>query len=89
MTGSNEVAYFQAAVSNGWTYPRVDLAMNILSFIDIWYNNSADGVAALLSGYIDSMTNLEAAFPRTEFVYMTMPITTTNYAFEVDVSARR
>ena len=42
--------------------PGSTLAMNILSFIDIWYNNSADGVAALLSGYMDSMTNLEAAF---------------------------
>lgn len=80
-----EVGYFQTAINNGWTYPRVNLAMNILSFIDIWYNNSTNGVAQLLNGYIGSMTNLEAAFPKTVFVYVTMPITTTNYGFEVDV----
>jgi len=80
-----EVAYFQSAVGNGWSYPRVNLAMNILSFIDIWYNNSSNGVAELLDGYIGSMTNLEAAYPQTLFVYVTMPITTTNYDFEVDV----
>src|ERR1700720_3186031 len=79
-----EVACFQTAVSNGWHYPLVNIAMNVLSFIDIWYNNSSNGVSALLGGYIGSMTNLEAAFPQTVFVYMTMPITTTNYSFEVD-----
>jgi hypothetical protein len=79
-----EVANFQAAVSNGWASPRVNLAMNILSFVDIWYNNSSNGVAALFNGYVSSMTNLEAAFPQTLFVYMTMPITTTNYDFELD-----
>jgi hypothetical protein len=79
-----EVACFQTAVSNGWHYPLVNIAMNILSFVDIWYNNSSNGVNQLLAGYIGSMTNLEAAFPQTVFVYVTMPITTTNYYFEVD-----
>jgi hypothetical protein len=79
-----EVGYFQTAAGNGWTYPRVDIAMNILSFIDIWYNNSSTGVTAELDGYIGSMTNLEAAYPQTLFVYMTMPITTTNYSYEAD-----
>jgi hypothetical protein len=79
-----EVGYFQTALSNGWTYPRVNLAINILSFIDIWYNNSSSGVTAELDGYVSSTTNLEAAFPQTVFVYMTMPITTTNYSYEVD-----
>src|SRR5208337_3733380 len=79
-----EVAYFESAVSNGWTHPRVNLAMNILSFVDIWYNNSSNGVTALLDGYLDSMIKLEAAFPQTVFVYVTMPITTTNYDFDKD-----
>ena len=79
------VATFETAVSNGWHYPVVNQAMNILSFVNIWYNNSSNGVAALLDGYVGSMTNLEAAFPQTVFVYVTMPITTTNYGFEIDV----
>jgi hypothetical protein len=76
---------FQSSVSNGWHYPAVNFAMNMLSFLDIWYYNTTNGAAALLAAYVKSMTNLEAAFPQTTFVYVTMPLTTLTYQFEIDV----
>jgi len=59
---------FQTYISNGWCYPKINLAMNKLCFID----QTAD-----LNYYIKSMTNLEAAFPQTLFVYATMPLMNT------------
>jgi hypothetical protein len=58
---------FESCVSNGWHFPKVDVVMNKLCYID---------QLASFKYYIRSMTNLEAAFPDTVFVYMTMPLTT-------------
>ncbi len=58
---------FANCISNGWHYPKVNIAMNKLCYID---------QTASFKYYIRSMTNLEAAFPDTIFVYMTMPLTT-------------
>ena len=58
---------FASCVSNGWHYPKVNIAMNKLCYID---------QTASSRYYIRSMTNLEAVFPDTIFVYMTMPLTT-------------
>ena len=59
---------FEACVNNGWHFPKVDIVMNKLCYID---------QLASFKYYIRSMTNLEASFPDTVFVYMTMPLTTT------------
>jgi VCBS repeat-containing protein len=77
-----KVAYFQTAVSNGWHYPTIDLALSKFCFIDIWYATSSNAVATLLNTYLNSMVSLEAAYPQTVFVYATMPVTTLNYSFE-------
>jgi hypothetical protein len=58
---------FEAYVSNGWHYPTINLAMNKLCYID---------QHASFKYYLHSMTNLEAAFPETVFVYTTMPLMT-------------
>jgi hypothetical protein len=58
---------FEDCVSNSWHFPKVDVVMNKLCYID---------QLASFKYYIRSMTNLEAAFPDTVFVYMTMPLTT-------------
>jgi len=63
----NKFDQFESAVSNGWHYPKVDVVMNKLCYID---------QLASAKYYIHSMTNLEAAFPDTVFVYMTMPLAT-------------
>jgi len=56
-----------AYVTNGWRYPKVNLVLNKLCYID----QEAD-----LGYYLASMARLEAAFPETVFVYMTIPLTT-------------
>jgi len=58
---------FQDSISNGWRFPKIDLAMNKLCYIDQF---------ASASYYINSMSNLEAACRETVFVYTTMPLTT-------------
>ncbi len=58
---------FGAYVTNGWRYPKVNLVLDKLCYID----QEAD-----LGYYLASMARLEAAFPETVFVYMTMPLTT-------------
>jgi len=58
---------FHSCVSNGWKFPLVNVAMNKLCYID---------ERASLSYYINSMTNLESAFPDTVFVYTTIPLMT-------------
>jgi hypothetical protein len=58
---------FQDCVSDGWHYPRVDLVMNKLCYID---------QSVSFRYYIHSMSDLEVAFPQTKVVYMTMPLTT-------------
>ena len=58
---------FTNSIGCGWRDPKVNLVLDKLCFID----PDAD-----VNYYIDSMTNLEARFPETLFVYATMPITT-------------
>jgi hypothetical protein len=58
---------FHDAVSNGWHFPLVNVVMNKLCYID---------QGASFTYYINSMTNLEAAWPQTTFVFMTMPLMT-------------
>jgi hypothetical protein len=58
---------FSAAVQNGWRFPNVDVVMNKLCYIDQF------GSAKY---YIKSMSELEASYPETIFVYTTMPLTT-------------
>jgi len=56
---------FQSCVSNGWRFPLVNIAMNKLCYIDEHAN---------FNYYINSMTNLEAVYPQTVFVYTTIPL---------------
>lgn len=58
---------FRAYVSNGWRFPKVNLVLDKMCYID---------EAADVNYYIASMTNLEARFPETQFIYATMPLTT-------------
>jgi hypothetical protein len=58
---------FESCVSNGWHYPAINIAINKLCYIDQY---------ASFKYYLHSMTNLEAAFPDTVFVYTTMPLMT-------------
>ena len=58
---------FESCVSNGWHNPTINLAMNKLCYID---------QHASFKYYLHSMTNLEAEFPDTVFVYTTIPLTT-------------
>ncbi|SPE50826.1 hypothetical protein SBV1_1220023 [Verrucomicrobia bacterium] len=77
-----KVAYYQTAVSNGWHYPAVNLALSKFCFLDIWYATSSSAVTTLLDSYLSSMVGLEAAYPQTVFVYSTMPVTDLNYSYE-------
>ena len=56
---------FHDCVSNGWRFPLVNIAMNKLCYID---------QNASLKYYLNSMTNLEARYPQTVFVYSTIPL---------------
>jgi hypothetical protein len=59
---------FETLVRSGWHSPRVDVVLNKLCYIDY---------RASFRYYAQSMATLEAEFPETTFVYMTMPLTTT------------
>jgi len=58
---------FKAAVTNGWRYPLVNIVMNKLCFIDY---------GADVASSIDYLFSQEPYFPETMYVYMTMPLTT-------------
>lgn len=58
---------FAGYVKDGWHHPKADIILNKFCFID---------QAADVDYYIRSMAELEAAFPDTIVVYMTMPLTT-------------
>lgn len=58
---------FHACVSNGWRFPRVNVVVDKLCYID---------ETASVNYYVNSMTNLEAACPDTIVVYTTMPLMT-------------
>jgi lysophospholipase L1-like esterase len=62
---------FASCVSNGWRFPAVNVALNKLCYID---------QTASLRYYLNSMTNLESAYPDTVFVYATMPLMTSEDA---------
>ena len=62
-----KVDLFRTCVSNGWRFPKVHLALSKFCFIDQDAN---------LNYYLGAMTNLEAAFPETVFVYATIPLMT-------------
>ena len=64
-----KVDLFSSSVSNGWRFPKINFAVNKLCYIDETAN---------LAYYLDAMSKLEAAFPETVFVYMTIPLTTDN-----------
>jgi hypothetical protein len=72
---------FRTAVTNGWRFPAVNIALTKFCFIDIWYATTASTVASLFNSYLSTLTNLEAAYPQTMFVYGTMPLTTTDYRY--------
>ena len=58
---------FEETVRGGWHAPVVHFAVNKLCYID---------QGASFKYYLHSMTNLEAEFPDTVFVYATVPLTT-------------
>ena len=62
-----KTADFTAYVQNGWRFPRVNLAVNKFCYID---------QAADASVYLNAMRSLETNDLKTVFVYMTMPLTT-------------
>ncbi len=62
-----KISSFATYVANGWSSDTVDVAMNKLCYID---------EEASWTVYRDSMLLLEATYPDTFFVYMTMPLTT-------------
>ena len=63
-----KIDQFDAAVRDlGWRYPKVDVAMDKLCFID----DSAEP-----GPYLASMAALEQDFPDTRFIYVTRPLTT-------------
>lgn len=65
---SAKLAIFDSSVRTaGWRQPSVDVAMDKLCYVD----EDADPAA-----YAATMSALEAAFPATVFVYVTMPLTT-------------
>jgi hypothetical protein len=72
---------FRSAVSNGWHFPTVNIALAKLCYIDIWYATSPFTVEALLEAYVNTVASLEADHPQTVFAYATMPLTTTNYRY--------
>jgi hypothetical protein len=52
---------------SGWHDTKVDVVMDKFCYID---------QAASATSYLDTMSTLEAAYPATRFVYITMPLTT-------------
>jgi hypothetical protein len=68
-SSDEKFSLFATYVTNGWRNPKVHIVLNKLCYID---------QDASLQGYLDSMKRLEAAFPETLFVYMTIPLTTSS-----------
>jgi len=70
-----KLTMFENAVADdGWRQPAVNIAMNKLCYID----EEADAAV-----YIASMASLEAEFPGTVLVYMTIPLKTSEDAANV------
>lgn len=69
---ANKLEIFDRSVrSSGWCLPNVDVAMDKFCYID----QEADPAK-----YLDTMAALEKAYPDTRFVYVTMPLTTSEDA---------
>jgi hypothetical protein len=65
---SSKLTIFENSLNvSGWHDTAVDVVMNKFCYID---------QAASADSYLNSMSTLEAAYPATRFVYMTMPLTT-------------
>ena len=65
---AEKITIFQNSVNtSGWRSPATPIVMNKFCFIDQDANATE---------YVNSMAALEAAWPATTFVYMTMPLTT-------------
>jgi hypothetical protein len=69
-----KITMFETNVAWYWHAPRVQVAMNKLGYVD----PDADPDA-----YLASMQNLQAQYPTTAFVYMTMCMTADGDRFEV------
>jgi hypothetical protein len=64
----SKLTIFQNSVNvSGWHDSNVDVVMDKFCYID---------QTASATSYLDSMSTLEAAYPNTRFVYMTMPLMT-------------
>lgn len=78
-TWQEKLAIFDDAVRQlGWHYPRIDVAMDKLCFID----DSAEAAP-----YLASMTALERDYPDTRFVYVTRPLRTTGGPVSANIGA--
>jgi hypothetical protein len=66
-TWQTKIDWFSNYLAAGWTYPTVDFVMNKLGSVD----PTADWTA-----YVASYLDLEAMYPATTFIYMTIPLTT-------------
>jgi hypothetical protein len=62
-----KITAFSVYVTNGWRSTSVDIVMDKMCYVDQDAN---------VTIYLSMMTNLEALFPETRFVFLTMPITT-------------
>ena len=69
------VCFSNSVVTSGWRFPKVNAVMDKFCWIDP-YADPAD--------YCAMMSDLEARFPQTLFVYMTMPLTTETAGSEND-----
>ena len=74
---SNKLTCFSnSVVESGWRFPKVNVAMDKFCWIDP-YADPAE--------YCAMMAGLEARYPQTLFVYMTMPLTTETAGSENDL----
>ena len=74
---SNKLTCFSnSVVQSGWRFPKVNVVMDKFCWIDPYAD--ADDYCAMMSG-------LEARYPQTLFVYMTMPLTTETAGSENDL----
>lgn len=70
------VCFSNSVVASGWRFPKVNVVMDKFCWIDPYAD--PDEYCAMMSG-------LEARYPQTLFVYMTMPLTTETAGSENDL----
>ena len=61
------ICFSNSVVASGWRFPKVNVVMDKFCWIDPYADPT---------NYCTMMSNLEARYPQTLFVYMTMPLTT-------------